>query len=171
MNPSPSGQSPEQEKRTAKALQGLANGSLKVRQTEPDHWHVQNGDKDPYLVVRADGAWACDCPDWSGPCRAFSWRCKHIEAVRLSPSTTLGLSLQSDATHKETHMDPTQQSNPTICAWTKLFHPSGVSVTVPIPTGEAISVEAGKTLLQSVTALLEAGWQPDDAESTATCQK
>lgn len=161
MHPSTSGTDPEQEKRTAKALLGLADGSLHVCPIEPDCWRVQTSysDRAAYLVVRSSTGWACDCPDWSGRCRTTQLRCKHIEAVRLSPPAASPHSIQSNPPYKETYMDPTQPSNSMPCGWTKLYHPSGVQVTIPISISEAVSPESAKVMLYSVTALLEAGWQ------------
>ncbi len=149
----------EQQKRTGKALAGLANGSLKVEQAGPDTWHVQNGDQAPYLVVRASARWACECSDWTGRCRTAGLNCKHIEAVRLSPQPSQQQTLTNSIQMKENHMEQTQQPNNILCAWTRLFHPSGVQVTVPLPLDSVLPVEACKAMLQSVTALLEAGWQ------------
>lgn len=141
--------SEQQEKRTAKALIGLANGFMTVTPAGTDTWRVKNGDQEPYLVVRTNDAWACACPDWAERCLHLGIRCKHIEAVRLAPPTSNQISHQ-----KETHMSETSA----ICGWTKLFHPSGAQVTVPLPLGEPLTVGAAQSIFQSVNALLEAGW-------------
>ncbi len=104
------------EKRTAKAQAGRANCSRKVFSIRPDCWRVQNGDKNPYLVVRQDGAWACDCPDWTGRCQNSTLRCKHIEAVRLSPPAspthTTSTQPQKEFTQSMTDEIPTTPLDP-----------------------------------------------------------
>lgn len=108
------GTDPEQEKRSAKALLGLADGSLKVQPISLDHWHVQNGDQTPYLVVRINATWACDCPDWTERCQGHALRCKHIEAVRLSPSPHLVIAAPHQPQKENTHPmeTETQSSDP-----------------------------------------------------------
>jgi hypothetical protein len=116
MTPSSPSTNPDQEKRTAKALACLAAGSMQVRPTADNTWRVKNGDHDPHIVIRADGTWACDCPDWTGRCRTNDLRCHHIEAVRLSPPLPPGTPLSPKSqTQKETiHLmnDETQISTP-----------------------------------------------------------
>lgn len=85
MTAPPSTLSPEQEKRTAKALHGLADGSITVQRTGEASWLVANGDGESYNVVKAESGWACTCPDWQHHCRNTEIRCKHVEAVRLAP--------------------------------------------------------------------------------------
>jgi hypothetical protein len=87
MTAPPSALSPEQEKRTAKALHGLADGSLTVQRTSDTSWLVANGDGEQYNVVKAESGWACTCPDWQHHCRNTEIRCKHIEATRLAAPT------------------------------------------------------------------------------------
>lgn len=84
MQPPTPGPSPEQEKRTAKALQGLAAGTLQIRRTTEVTWLAANGDGLPYNVVKTDSGWACTCLDWLHHCRDKGLNCKHVEAVRLS---------------------------------------------------------------------------------------
>ncbi len=84
MNPSTSGQSPDQEKRTAKALQGLADGTIRIQRTSESTWLAANGDGAQYNVVKTESGWACTCPDWLHHCRDKGLNCKHIEAARLA---------------------------------------------------------------------------------------
>lgn len=84
MNPSMSKRHPDQEKRTARALQGLADGSIRVRRTSGSTWLATNGDGAQYNVVKTESGWACTCPDWLHHCRDRGLNCKHIEAARLA---------------------------------------------------------------------------------------
>ncbi len=148
--------SDEQEKRTAKALAGLADGTMKVTPTGENVWRVANGDKEPYIVVRVRSGWACDCPDWTGRCKQRGLRCKHCEAVRLTSPHVVIAANSTDATccvstppQKENpHMDEQLNTN----GWTKLYHPCGAQVTLPVPVSDPA---AGLT---AVSAYLSAGW-------------
>jgi hypothetical protein len=148
--------SDEQEKRTAKALAGLADGTMKVTPTSENVWRVANGDKEPYIVVRVRSGWACDCPDWTGRCKQRGLRCKHCEAVRLTSPHVVIAANSTDATccvstppQKENpHMDEQLNTN----GWTKLYHPCGAQVTLPVPVSDPA---AGLT---AVSAYLSAGW-------------
>ncbi len=146
----------EQETRTARALAGIAGRAITVKQTGTNIWLVRNGDGGEYIVVRAENAlrhaqdtdWACDCPDFTHHCRSRGLRCKHIEAVRLTPATAIQHS------QGEKQMD-NQQSQ---CGWVKLYHPGGVQVTLPVPTGEPVTPEMAGLMFNSVSAYLSAGF-------------
>ncbi len=148
----------DQEARTARALSGIAGHALTVEQTGENAWLVRNGDGGEYIVVRVenalrhasrpDTAWACDCPDFTHHCRERGLRCKHIEAVRLTPVT-------AHTTQGENKQMDNQQSQ---CGWVKLYHPGGVQVTLPVLTGEPVTPEMAGLMLSSVGAYLTAGF-------------
>ena len=48
-----------------------------------------------------------------------------------------------------------------ITGWTRLYHPAGVQVTIPIPLDAPISADAAQAALASVSTLLDAGWAVD----------
>ena len=145
----------DQETRTARALAGIIGHTITVKQTGTNVWLVHNGDGGEYIVVRVenalrqaqDTAWACDCPDFTHHCRSRGLRCKHIEAVRLTPVTAIQHS------QGENQMD-----NQNSCGWVKLYHPGGVQVTLPVLTGEPVTPEMAGLMLTSVGAYLAAGF-------------
>ncbi len=48
-----------------------------------------------------------------------------------------------------------------ITGWTRLYHPAGAQVTIPIPLDAPIGVDTAQAILASVSNLLEAGWAVD----------
>ncbi len=149
----------DQEARTARGLAGIADHAITVKPTGENVWLVRNGDGGEYIVVRVENAlrhsvqsqdiaWACECPDFTHHCRQRGWRCKHIEAVRLTPVTAITTS------QGEKQME-NQQSQ---CGWVKLYHPGGVQVTLPVLTGEPVTPEMALLMLNSVGAYLAVGF-------------
>ncbi len=149
----------DQETRTARALAGIAGHAITVKPTGENAWLVRNGDGGEYIVVRVenalghsfqpqDTAWACECPDFTHHCRQRGWRCKHIEAVRLTPVT-------AHTSQGENKQMENQQSQ---CGWLKLYHLGGVQVTLPVLTGEPVTPEMASLMLASVGAYLAAGF-------------
>ncbi len=51
--------------------------------------------------------------------------------------------------------------NTPITGWTRLYHPAGVQVTIPIPLDVPIGADAAQAALASVSTLLDAGWAVD----------
>ena len=45
-----------------------------------------------------------------------------------------------------------------ITGWTRLYHPAGVQVTIPIPLDAPLGADAAHLALASVSTLLDAGW-------------
>ncbi len=54
-----------------------------------------------------------------------------------------------------------EQTLSPITGWTRLYHPAGVQVTIPIPLEKPISAETAQSALTSVSSLLDAGWLVD----------
>ena len=76
----------EQDRRTLRALDGLAAHRLTITRGPPGAWTVATGDRAINTVTHAldvDHAWRCTCDDFARH-EAIGLRCKHIEAVRLS---------------------------------------------------------------------------------------
>ena len=76
----------EQDRRTLRALDGLAAHRLTITRGPPDEWTVATGDRAINTVTHTldvDHAWRCTCDDFARH-EALGLRCKHIEAVRLS---------------------------------------------------------------------------------------
>lgn len=42
--------------------------------------------------------------------------------------------------------------------WVKLYHPTGVQVTLPVPVTELLTGEQATGMLASVSAYISAGW-------------
>jgi len=133
-----------QSERTERAITALAAGEYKVTPLEPGAWSVVNGDKVPYRVTHN----TCECMDFQNTSK-LGIRCKHIEAIHiLFPQIPGG---------KQAMEHP---NNP-ITGWTRLYHPAGVQVTIPIPLDNPVSTDAAQCALTSVNALLDAGWLVD----------
>ena len=49
-------------------------------------------------------------------------------------------------------------SGQAITGWTRLYHPAGVQVTIPIPLDAPLGADAAHLALASVSTLLDAGW-------------
>jgi hypothetical protein len=54
-----------------------------------------------------------------------------------------------------------QSSESPITGWTRLYHPAGVQVTIPIPLDAPLGANAAQAALASISTLLEAGWAVD----------
>jgi len=54
-----------------------------------------------------------------------------------------------------------QSTSNTITGWTRMYHPAGIQVTIPIPMDNPVTAEAAQCALASVNALLDAGWLVD----------
>lgn len=147
-----------QGERTQRAQNGLADGSITIKSTEPDQWVVQNGDHEPYKVVLTEvGKWFCTCMDFSRN-RRTGLRCKHIEAVRLSAKQTTR-STSSEKTHYDKEERKNMEQENSSNGWVKLYHPvaGGVQCTLPLPM-VALSLEQAKGMFDSLNRLLEAGF-------------
>ena len=131
----------KQNERTQRAIAALAAGEYKVTALETGYWSVVNGDNVPYRVSHE----TCECKDFANTFQ-LGLRCKHIEAIRiLFPQG--GHSSMNDNT-----------PNP-ITGWTRLYHPAGAQVTVPILLDKPLSAANAQVMLDSVSAMLDAGWQ------------
>ena len=53
------------------------------------------------------------------------------------------------------------QAGQAIVGWTRLYHPAGVQVTIPIPLDAPLGTDAALAALTSVSTLLDAGWLVD----------
>ncbi len=139
-----------QVERTERAQAALKAGAFCIVRKTPQAWLVQNGDKQPY-DVRKDGAgWTCTCPDFQR--YRGDVRCKHIEAIRLTVAEQPNTQIQEEVKRNMYDMN-----NGTVNGWTKLYHPSGVQVTLPV-TLLGISLESAKNMAASVDAYLSAGF-------------
>lgn len=144
-----------QDERTKRAQEALAEGTVTIHMTGPSQWIVQNGDHEPYTVIKHDlGDYTCSCMDFSR-IRKTGLRCKHIEAVRLTSERKP----TEDATkpnHKEEQMNEQENSNN---GWVKLYHPiaGGVQCTLPL-TMVALTPDQAKGMFESLNRLLEAGF-------------
>jgi hypothetical protein len=126
-----------QQERSDRARAGLAHGDFKFTATETG-WSVVNGDGQPYTVTLT----TCTCLDFTQRGQSLGFTCKHIEAARILFSHTQGGNMET----------PTQ-----VTGWTKLFHPAGAQVSLPVPL-EPLSGAQAKALFTSVAALIEAGF-------------
>jgi hypothetical protein len=128
-----------QAERTQRAIAALAAGEYKVNALEPGVWSVVNGDNVPYRVTHS----TCECKDFENVSK-HGIRCKHICAIHI-------LFPQGAKQAMEQALSP-------ITGWTRLYHPAGVQVTIPIPLEKPISTETAQSALTSVSSLLDAGW-------------
>lgn len=128
-----------QTERMERAIAALAAGEYKVSALEPGIWSVVNGDNVPYRVTHR----ACECKDFENLGK-LGIRCKHICAIHI-------LFPQGAKQAMEQTLSP-------ITGWTRLYHPAGVQVTIPIPLEKPISPETAQFALTSVSSLLDAGW-------------
>ncbi len=135
----------EQEKRTARAREALAQSTIRIERVG-DEWRVVNGDDHLYRVGHDGDHWHCTCPDYEHTCQSYDLRCKHIEAVCLT--------LEADTNRKER----TTMENETVCGWAKVYHPSGLQVTIPLPVENALTPASAKAMLDSVSTLLTVGF-------------
>lgn len=126
-----------QQERSDRARAGLARGDFKFTVAETG-WTVVNGDGQPYAVTLT----TCTCLDFTQRGQSLGFTCKHIEAARI-------LFSQPSGGHMETP--------PQVTGWTKLFHPAGAQVSLPVPL-EPLSGAQAKALFTSVAALLDAGF-------------
>ena len=128
-----------QDERMQRAIAALAAGEYKVALLEPGVWSVVNGDNLPYRVTHL----ACECKDFENIGK-LGIRCKHICAIHI-------LFPKGAKQAMEQTLSP-------ITGWTRLYHPAGVQVTLPIPLEKPISPETAQSALTSVSSLLDAGW-------------
>lgn len=98
---------------------------------------MTNGDGKTYRVTLN----SCECKDFAYT-STFGLRCKHIEAVQL---------LFKGKGEKK--MDNTSMNG-----WVKLYHPSGVQVTLPVSLEAQLTGEAAKNALDAVSTLISQGW-------------
>lgn len=131
-----------QTERMERAIAALAAGEYKVTALEPGTWNVVNGDKVPYIVTHQ----TCECKDFESIGK-LGIRCKHICAIHIL--------FPKGAKHTM------EQALSPITGWTRLYHPAGVQVTIPIPLEKPISPETAQSALNSVSSLLDAGWLVD----------
>ena len=103
-----------QQDRSDRARAGLAHGEFKFT-TADTGWLVVNGDGKPYTVTLT----TCTCQDFTQRGQSLGFTCKHIEAARsLFSQHSSGGSMDS---------------NTQVTGWTKLFHPAGAQVSLPVP--------------------------------------
>jgi hypothetical protein len=127
----------KQNERYARARAALANGEYKITPLDDGVWSIINGDNTPYRATHQ----TCECKDFAHNAK-HSVMCKHICAIHiLFPQTQGGQSKMNDTT-----------PNP-ITGWTRLFHPSGAQVTLPIVYATA------SNMFGQVDAYLGAGFQ------------
>ena len=136
----------EQEKRTARAREALAQSTIRIERLGAE-WRVVNGDDHLYRVGHDGDHWHCTCPDYEHTCQSHDLRCKHIEAVRLT--------LEADTNRKER---TTMENTNTVCGWAKVYHPSGLQVTIPLPVETSLTAANAKAMLDSVSTLLTVGF-------------
>lgn len=169
----------EQEKRTLKALAALKNGQFTVASEGAGRWRAANGDGGQYTVTQNGATWACTCPDYTKYCKSRRLRCKHIEGVRFAPwprgpvePCPLGLPkgpqgatgwkfhgiARPTFTTRKVFMADNTNEGASPNGWTKAYHPSGLQVTLPIPTDALITIEAAKLTLMNVSNYVGAGW-------------
>ena len=132
-----------QEERLQRAITALAAGEYTVTLLEPGVWSVVNGDHQPYRVTHE----TCECKDFENISK-LGLRCKHVCAIHIL-FPTLSRSQGDLMEHNP---------NEPISAWTRLYHPSGVQVTLPISLDKPITADVAKGTLTSVSTLIEAGW-------------
>jgi len=48
--------------------------------------------------------------------------------------------------------------NTTVCGWAKVYHPSGLQVTLPLPLEASLTPESAKAMMDSVSTLLTTGF-------------
>jgi len=126
-----------QQERSDRARAGLAHGDFKFTAAETG-WLIANGDGQQYAVTLT----TCTCQDFTQRGQRLGFTCKHIEAARILFSQVPG-----------GHMD----SNTQVTGWTKLFHPAGAQVSLPVPL-EPLSGEQARAMFNSVAALIDAGF-------------
>jgi len=126
-----------QRERTDRARAGLANGDFKFSQSD-NGWLIENRDGKQYSVTLS----ACTCQDFTQRGQSLGFTCKHIEAARI-------LFFQCPGGQMD--------SNTQVTGWTKLFHPAGAQVSLPVPL-ELLSADQARAMFNSVAALIEAGF-------------
>ena len=126
-----------QRERTDRARAGLANGEFKFSQSD-NGWLIENRDGKQYSVTLS----ACTCQDFTQRGQSLGFTCKHIEAARILFSQCPGGQMDS---------------NTQVTGWTKLFHPAGAQVSLPVPL-EPLSAEQARAMFNSVAALIDAGF-------------
>jgi predicted nucleic acid-binding Zn finger protein len=127
-----------QDERYERARAALASGEYKITPAGEGAWSVVNGDNVPYSVTHE----ACTCKDYQNNTHK-GVKCKHICAIRIL-FTTGGQFHMNDN-------DTTTTPN----GWTRLYHPSGAQVTLPITYGVA------GLMFAQVDAYITAGFQVD----------
>ncbi|MEI7849639.1 MAG: hypothetical protein WCK35_27840 [Chloroflexota bacterium] len=126
-----------QRERTDRARAGLANGEFKFSQSD-NGWLIENRDGKQYSVTLS----ACTCQDFTQRGQSLGFTCKHIEAARILFSQCPGGQMDS---------------NTQVTGWTKLFHPAGAQVSLPLPL-EPLSAEQARAMFNSVGTLIDAGF-------------
>ena len=127
-----------QQDRSDRARAGLAHGEFKFT-TADTGWLVVNGDGKPYTVTLT----TCTCQDFTQRGQSLGFTCKHIEAARILFS--------------QHSSGGSMDSNTQVTGWTKLFHPAGAQVSLPVPL-EPLSAEQARSMFNSVGALIDAGF-------------
>jgi hypothetical protein len=124
-----------QDERQERARAALAGGEYKITPLD-GAWSIVNGDNTPYRVTHD----TCECKDFEFTSK-HGVMCKHIYAIRI---------LFPQGGQK--HMNDTSTNNP-INGWTRLFHPSGAQVTLPV------MYDTARNMFAQVDAFLEVGFQ------------
>lgn len=149
-----------QPQRIDAAQHALASGYWTFTPT-PQGWQVQTP-VGVFQLTPAEHGWACTCPVYGlehleG---GSSLDCKHVEGLRLYlaglPTEQQLNQPASSGLERKDNLD--NQNNSPITGWTKLFHPKGIQVTLPIPFDQPITPEMAAMLLYSTSVLLDAGW-------------
>jgi predicted nucleic acid-binding Zn finger protein len=128
-----------QDERYERARAALASGEYKITPLGEGAWSVVNGDNVPYRVTHA----TCTCKDYQNNAHK-GVKCKHICAIQI---------LFSKGGQSNMNSTDTTTTNPN--GWTRLYHPSGAQVTLPITYGVA------GLMFAQVDAYLTAGFQVD----------
>jgi hypothetical protein len=112
----------KQEERYERAHAALASGEYKVTPFPEGAWSIVNGDNIPYRVTRE----TCECKDYQHHAQAVV-KCKHICAIQILFPLA-----------KQGGQPKMNESNTTpLTGWTRLYHPTGAQVTLPITYGVA----------------------------------
>ena len=153
----------EQDLRTAKAIEGLEDGTMTIANNGPSSWIVQNGDHSPHPVKLTGDTWTCDCFDFQH--KGNSLRCKHIEAVIAK--------VQNSEKPKEKIMENTENVNNNLVGYVEVYHPAGDGILcrLPIPMDSALSSQQAKNFFENINQLLRVGFlgkQPGELKDRVT---
>jgi predicted nucleic acid-binding Zn finger protein len=126
-----------QDERYERARAALASGEYKIAPLDESAWSVVNGDNIPYRVTHN----TCECKDYQNNAHK-GVKCKHICAIHILFTVKKGGQMSDISTN-------------TPNGWTRMYHPSGAQVTLPITYGVA------GLMFAQVDAYLSVGFQVD----------